>query len=182
MKKITHTRARVLESHIQTGECSLSILQFSFIKKAKKFNKDSSFFLLHRCRKIAAPDAYRLLNIIQESDPELYTYPGGKAALSNAFVVAAIDLGNTFSGYAFATRNDFEKNPFRIHVPTWCDSRSISYKTKSTVLINMDAQVVAFGSDAESNYADLLEEGEGEDYFYFPHFKMMLYDHAKTKV
>lgn len=46
----------------------------------------------------------------------------------------------------------------------------------------MDAQVVAFGSDAESNYADLLEEGEGEDYFYFPHFKMMLYDHAKTKV
>lgn len=102
--------------------------------------------------------------------------------MSNAFVVAAIDLGNTFSGYAFATRNDFEKNPFRIHVPTCCDSKSISYKTKSTVLINMDAQVVAFGSDADSNYADLLEEGEGEDYFYFPHFKMMLYDHAKTKV
>lgn len=119
---------------------------------------------------------------MQESDPELYTYSGGKAALSNVFMVAAIDLGNTFSGCAFATRNEFENNPLRIHVPYWCNSNLISYKTQSTVLINMDAQVVAFGFDAESNYADLLEDGKDENFFYFPHFKMILYDHAKTKV
>lgn len=117
---------------------------------------------------------------MQESDPELYTYSGGKAALSNAYVVAAIDLGNTFSGYAYATRYDIENN--KVYYPSWCNSYLVSRKTHSTVLMNMDAKVVAFGFDAESKYADLLEDGKGENYFYFPHFKMMLYDHAKTKV
>ncbi|XP_065923810.1 heat shock 70 kDa protein 12A-like [Magallana gigas] len=96
-----------------------------------------------KCRKIAvpAPDSHRPSNVseIQESDYGLNTYYGGRT-LSNALLVAAIDLGSTFSGYAFAWR-----------------------------------------ADAECKYAYLSENGEGDDYFYFPHFKMMLYGHVKTK-
>lgn len=104
--------------------------------------------------------------------------------LSNALLVAAIDLGNTFSGYAFATSADINYDPLKCRIPQWHASNTIfvSSKTPSTVLLNNGAQLVAFGFEAESKYADLLENGEGENYFYFRHFKMMLYDHVRTKV
>lgn len=104
--------------------------------------------------------------------------------LSNDLLVAAIDLGNTFSGYAFATRADVNDDPLRSHTPHWYASNStlISSKTPSTVLLNKREQLVAFGYEAESKYAELLENEEGENYYYFPKFKMMLYDHVKIKV
>lgn len=100
--------------------------------------------------------------------------------LSNTLLVAAIELGSTFSGYAFAWRAD----PLKSHIPLWQASNGslISSKTPSTVLLDNSAQLVAFGFEAESKYAELLVDGRGEDYFYFPHFKMMLYGHVKTKV
>lgn len=98
--------------------------------------------------------------------------------------MAAIDLGSTFSGYAFAWRADVKNDPLKIHIYHWQASNGnfISSKTPSTVLLNKDAQLVAFGFQAECKYAYLSENGEGDDYFYFPHFKMMLYGHVKTKV
>lgn len=93
-----------------------------------------------------------------------------------------MDLGTTYSGYAFATRDDFKKDPLTIDVPHWCDVGFISSKTPTTVLIDKNEKFVAFGFEAQTKYAELLENGEGKDYFYFQHFKMMLYDHAKTKV
>lgn len=98
--------------------------------------------------------------------------------------MAAIDLGSTFSGYAFALRADVENDPLKSHIPRWQASNGslISSKTPSIVLLDNGAQLVAFGFEAESKYAELLENGQGEDYFYFPHFRMMLYGHVKTKV
>lgn len=86
-------------------------------------------------------------------------------APKNVLLVAAIDFGNTFSGYAFATRHDVEIDLFKSRVPYWraSDGSFISYKTLSTVLLNMNAQFVDFGFEAESKYTDLLEDGEGED-------------------
>lgn len=31
-------------------------------------------------------------------------------------VVAAIDFGTAYSGYAFSTRNDFEKDPLKVKI------------------------------------------------------------------
>lgn len=93
-----------------------------------------------------------------------------------------MDIGTTYSGYAFATKDDFKKDPLKIDVPHWFDVGFISSKTPTTVLIDKNEKFVAFGFEAETKYAELLENGEGKDYFYFQHFKMMLYDHAKTKV
>lgn len=106
------------------------------------------------------------------------------ATQTDVLLVAAIDFGTTFSGYAFAMRDELNKDPSRINVSNWESSngRSIFCKTSSTVLLNKNTQFVAFGFDAESKYAELSERREGEDYFYFHHFKMLLYDHAKMKV
>lgn len=121
---------------------------------------------------------------IEEFNPEPFTFFKGMTALNNALLVAAIDFGNTFSGYAFATRKDVEKDLFKSRVPYWHASNGgfISCKTPSTVLLNRNAQFVDFGFEAEYKYAELLEDGEGEDYFYFHHFKMILNGFAKTKV
>jgi hypothetical protein len=37
----------------------------------------------------------------------------------NWLVVTAIDLGTTFSGYAFSFRSDFEINPLKINTNDW---------------------------------------------------------------
>lgn len=102
---------------------------------------------------------------------------------TNKLLIAAIDFGTTFSGYAFAWRSELQNDPSRIRIQNWCSSNGsfVSYKTSSTVLLNRYKQLVDFGFDAESKYAYLLEDGEHEDYFYVRHFKMILYDHAKTE-
>lgn len=102
----------------------------------------------------------------------------------NALLMAAIDFGTTFSGYAFARRVDFEKNQSIIHVSSWSTPipGSISFKTPTTLLMDKDEEFVAFGFEAETKYAELLEDEEGEDYFYFHRFKMLMYSHAKVQV
>lgn len=104
--------------------------------------------------------------------------------MSNALLLVAIDLGNTFSGYAYAINSEIQNDQCKIYVPTWIASTGalISSKTPSTILLDMDTKFVAFGFEAESEYTNLLENGDGDDYFYFCHLKMMLYEHAKTKV
>lgn len=102
----------------------------------------------------------------------------------NALIMAAIDFGTTFSGYAFARRVDFEKNQSIIHVPSWSfpSQGLISFKTPTTVLMDKNEEFVAFGFKAETKYAEFLEEGKGDDHFYFHHFKMLMYSHAKVQV
>lgn len=97
---------------------------------------------------------------------------------------AAIDFGTAFSGYAFATRSELENYQPTIFIPHWQDSSGgmISFKTPTTILLDNFGSFVNFGFDAESTYAMLVEDGMHEEYFYFRHFKMMLYDHAKSKV
>lgn len=98
--------------------------------------------------------------------------------------MAAIDFGNASSGYSYAMESMIENNPPIIFVPTWFDSfrTLISHKTSTTVLLNKHQELVAFGFEAEFKYAELIANEYAEHYFYFRHFKMMLYDHAKSKV
>ena len=98
--------------------------------------------------------------------------------------VAAIDFGTTFSGYAFGWREELEENPTKTSAPVWqaADGGLISSKTPTTVLLDKDEQLVDFGFDAETAYAELSENEEHEDYFYFRRFKMMLYDKVRKSV
>ncbi|XP_061183230.1 heat shock 70 kDa protein 12B-like [Saccostrea echinata] len=96
-------------------------------------------------------------------------------------VVAAIDFGTTFSGYAFAMRDDLDKDPPKTFAPHWNapDGGLISFKTPTTVLLDNDGNFVEFGFDAETRYAELAEEEEHQEYFYFRRFKMLLYDKVR---
>lgn len=104
-------------------------------------------------------------------------------SLPDKLFLAAIDFGTTFSGYAFAARGELQDDLSKIYVPHWrsSDGSLISHKTPTTVLLDKDEKLVEFGFDAETTYAELSENEEHEDFFYFRRFKMMLYDQVRTK-
>lgn len=49
-------------------------------------------------------------------------------------LVAAIDFGTTYSGWAFSFKHDFDKDPTAVSMKTWVGGNLVSQKGK---LINM---------------------------------------------
>ena len=93
-------------------------------------------------------------------------------------LVCAIDFGTTFSGYAFSSQEEYDHDPLNIAVPIWDTPPSvqISYKTLTTLLLNKDQNFVAFGYEAESKYAELVDNERNGEYIYIRRFKMLLYN------
>jgi hypothetical protein len=60
--------------------------------------------------------------------------------LGNKLVVAALDFGTTFSGYAFSFRHEHEKDPLRIKVNSKWEAGGrfpFSHKAPTTVLLSI---------------------------------------------
>lgn len=101
------------------------------------------------------------------------------SAKKSKILVAAIDFGTTFSGYAFSFRTDYENDPMKISInQQWtAGSRSlISLKAPTVVLLDKDKNFFAFGYDAEDKYSELALDEEHHDYYYFRRFKMLLHE------
>ncbi|WAQ98267.1 HS12B-like protein, partial [Mya arenaria] len=102
----------------------------------------------------------------------------------HTIIVAAIDFGSAFSGFAFAVRGDLEtvsENP-KISTGTgFVSEKQISYKTPTVLLLNPDKSFAAFGYAAEEKYSTLFEDDRERksssyrSYYYFRHLKMRLY-------
>lgn len=89
------------------------------------------------------------------------------------FVVAAIDFGTAYSGYAFS----FTRDPDSIHMMRkWegGDPGVTNQKTPTTLLLKPNGEFFAFGFGARDYYHD-LEEAEGRKWYYFEKFKMTLH-------
>lgn len=93
-------------------------------------------------------------------------------------LVAAIDIGTTFSGCAFCLKSEFEKDKKISMVCVWAaGSQSvISIKAPTSVLFNPDGEFDSFGLEAEDCYADLATDDEHGDWYFFRRFKMGLHD------
>lgn len=90
-------------------------------------------------------------------------------------LVAAIDFGTTFSGYAFSFRHEYVTNPSKISVNLWQHSSGLSHKAPTAVLIGPDQKVKSFGYEAESEYADIVLGNNSTNWYFFHQFKMTLY-------
>lgn len=100
-------------------------------------------------------------------------------ATNDHLLVAALDFGTTYSGYAFSMRHDFNVDPLIIHAnQTWISGGQalFSLKTPTCLLLGDKQQFVAFGYDAENLYSDFAMDGKQDEYFYFHRFKMSLYN------
>lgn len=97
-------------------------------------------------------------------------------------MVAAIDFGTTYSGYAFSKKDDYETDKLKISYNQWKSPTMISLKTPTTVLLGPDKKLIAFGYDAESQYTALAEQESHKGYYYFRQFKMELYNEIRKSV
>ena len=90
-------------------------------------------------------------------------------------LVAAIDFGTTYSGYAYS----FNGSPTKITINKTWDSSAISSKTPTVVLTNPDDSFNSFGYRAEEGY---LQHEPGEGYQMYRYFKTPLYLEVKHVV
>lgn len=92
-------------------------------------------------------------------------------------LVAAIDFGTTFSGYAFSFKHDYKDDPMNIKANnSWfAGSMSlVSLKAPTCVLLSPKRDFLAFGFEAEDKYSELALDDEHTDYYFFKRFKMIL--------
>jgi hypothetical protein len=100
------------------------------------------------------------------------------ADMRKHLMVAALDFGTTYSGYAFSMRSEFKTDPLKIHSnQTWnAGARALSsIKTPTCLLLDKEKKFVAFGYEAENQYADLVMDKKHDDYYFFHRFKMNLH-------
>ena len=93
-------------------------------------------------------------------------------ASSAAQILAAIDFGTTYSGYAYSYKHDQSK----VYVnSSWPDGRNY-WKVPTTILFDETKKFIAFGSEAENKFSRLAMRGKERECYYFSCFKMMLHE------
>jgi hypothetical protein len=96
--------------------------------------------------------------------------------MCNSIFVVAIDIGTTYSGYAFAPKLDYACDPPKININVWQGSTLHSLKAPTAVLLDENKELVAFGYEAENKFSELVMDNEHKAYFYFHQFKMLLHN------
>jgi hypothetical protein len=110
---------------------------------------------------------------------------GERKSKSGKVVVAAIDFGTTFSGYAFSFNHDYETDPTKVAANTsWVSGCAglMSLKTPTILLLDNKKEIVAFGYEAEEQYSEIAGEGDHEKYYYYRRFKMLLHKVAVSRL
>lgn len=84
----------------------------------------------------------------------------------------AIDVGTSYSGYAFSFRNQ----PSNIRLNSWGTHANdgFSFKAPSAILLNKEYRLIAFGYDAEKKYANLILKERPDNYIFVKNFKTKL--------
>ncbi|XP_064601154.1 heat shock 70 kDa protein 12B-like [Liolophura sinensis] len=100
-------------------------------------------------------------------------------AQSKPLLVVAIDIGTTYSGYAFSFQHEFLADKLKITTnKVWLDGDNhlqTSYKTPTSVLFDPDGHFHSFGYEAETKYSQLAKNKEEKNWLLFRRFKMSLY-------
>ncbi|KAL3879884.1 hypothetical protein ACJMK2_032160 [Sinanodonta woodiana] len=97
---------------------------------------------------------------------------------SKTMLVAAIDFGTTYSGWAFSFKHEYDTDPTKIAARQWYGGQMTSMKAPTTVLIQPDAKTFdSFGYEAETKYSELVSQDNNEHkrWYYFRRFKMLLH-------
>ena len=100
------------------------------------------------------------------------------SSMMSSLLVAAIDFGTTFSGYAFSFLHDYKRDPLKISTNSWTAGvgQLMTLKTSTCVLFDTVGKFHSFGFEAEEKYSNLALDDKHHDWYYFRRFKMMLYD------
>lgn len=98
-----------------------------------------------------------------------------RKSTSSRTIVAAIDIGTTYSGYAYSYKSDWTK----VFINRWEGGLLVTHKAPTALLLNPDKSFNSFGYEAEKTYADIATYGEDEgrsykEYYFFHRFKIIM--------
>lgn len=102
--------------------------------------------------------------------------------VKHKLVVAAIDFGTTYSGFAYCTRYEYDRyqknsdDQPKIICPTWNTGAWMNYKAPTCVLFDDKKKFRKFGYEAQTYFKENPDKHDMTKWYYFEHFKMMLYD------
>lgn len=99
-------------------------------------------------------------------------------------LVAAIDFGTTFSGYAFSFKHDYQADPSKVSTnQNWVAGSMalVSLKAPTVVLFDENKKFHSFGYEAENTYSELALDGEHHKWYFFKRFKMRLHEKKITR-
>lgn len=89
-------------------------------------------------------------------------------------LAVAIDFGTTFSGFAFSFSDSKDKIFTGSHGQILQEDR-----VPTVVLLNPDKSLKSFGNQAKHDYLELICEELEDKYYFFEHFKMILYSNTR---
>lgn len=106
--------------------------------------------------------------------PPPVALPQPSSARDKYDVVAAIDFGTAFSGFAFSFNHRDGSEDIYTN-KAWGSAQGYStLKTPTCILLNQDKKFVKFGFEAAEQYAE-LEDAQDKSFYFFDRFKMMLH-------
>ncbi|KAL1122992.1 hypothetical protein AAG570_003316 [Ranatra chinensis] len=107
-------------------------------------------------------------------------HPLGEAKRENYDVVVAIDLGTTYSGYAFAYTNNTNDKQIHMMRQTEGGDRGLNnQKVPTVLLLTPEEKFHSFGFAARDAYHD-LDSHEAKHWLYFDKFKMHLHNNMEV--
>lgn len=93
-------------------------------------------------------------------------------------LVAAIDIGTSYFGYAFSTVDAYRAD----HLNITCNqsfksgrNHKLSSKFPSCILMNKNNELVFTGYEAENEYEVIIEDGKEDDFLFFEQFTSTLH-------
>lgn len=101
-----------------------------------------------------------------------------KPLSENYLLIAAIDLGTSHSGFAYANRRETDATVDIIHKRCWNNtSKNLDImKTRTCILFKRDETFVAFGFTALQKFIDIQKEQTRREYMFFRDYKIHLYN------
>ena len=140
------------------------------------------YFLLIFIKRQLSFDFLNPFIIIYLISSKLPVSKGGSGLNMKKLLVAAIEIGNASSCYAFSFRHDYERDPSKISVHQWKPyGGPATINTPTAVLFDVNKLFYAFGYEAEYKYTDLQEEYEHTKWYYFRRFMLTLQDEKVRK-
>lgn len=86
----------------------------------------------------------------------------------------AICFTNNDSGFLYSFKSDYEKNPLKIDEYRWLNPNQVSSTTPTCILFTKDKVFHSFGREAKNKYAELVEDEEHRDWYFFERFLSFL--------
>ena len=123
--------------------------------------------------KMARFNPHNLAKTLQDVDIN-HGFQRRRATKPEYAVVVAIDFGTSFSGFAFSLNHKDGSEEVYMNREWGMEQGYSTFKTPTCLLLNQRQEFTKFGFEASERYAE-LEDAKERSFYYFDHFKMMLY-------